>query len=329
MKTIALPVRPLRWPAAAFWRSIVRVLLISFSVCFGILSFTVRWTRGYWPLTLTEWNYHGLLVRQTKITSQVDDFWIKERSSFDCESKSWESLQKQLQTQILSLRHDYEIFIQDHPDHVRSMISYGTFLEGIGQSDAAIRWWQRALAQGRDNPQLLNNLAHYYGHYGHPSLAIQLYESASRLNPRDPILHFNLGNMYYLFRKEAQQLHQWNLEETFANALIQFRLASECDPSNFEYASSYAETFYGIDFALNNRPWDKALKAWENCLNTNLQPQQRDFVQVHLVRLNTYQKRPFKALQHYSEIRDPIQRKIARRILERVYPQSLIAPVQV
>jgi tetratricopeptide (TPR) repeat protein len=221
------------------------------------------------------------------------------------------------------------MFLRKHPAHDRAMTSYGTFLDDMGKKDAALGWWSRALYLSHHNPNLLNNLANHYSHYCQPLLAIQLYEAAVRLSPKEAVYHFNLGNMYWLFRKETAHIHGWDTPTMLAQAMEQFKLAREFDRANFEYASSYAETFYAMNFLLHNQPWQEAMAAWEHCLNMELAPEQRDFVHVHLVRISTYLRDPMTALRCFSKIRGQAHRKLAFQLLERAFPCSFAGPLQV
>ncbi len=290
-----------------------------------VFSLAVWWHEGYWPLTWSEWKYRSLLQRQSRVTEEVNSLWNRGTRG----NGQWKTMGQRIEKQVGPLRHDYEAFIARYPSHSRAMISYGTLLEDVGQTQDAVAWWSRALEVSSENSVLLNNLAHYHGHAGHAMMAIHLYEQAIRLKPSEAVYHFNLGNMYYLFRMETGRFHHWNTQTIFAKALEEFKLARDCDRSSFEYASSYAETFYGVNSALHNEPWREAMVAWEHCLTLGATMDQRDFVRVHLVRISSYLKDPVLATRYLSEIRNATHRRIASRILERTFPDAFGVSLQI
>lgn len=269
-----------------------------------------------------EWRYRAILHRQQRALRQVDGIWRQAELGRWSGRNGWRELQARIEESVRPVREEYEVFLQRNPGHDRAMTSLGTLLEDTGRPEEAFAWWSRAAELAKDNPQLLNNLANHHGHSGDPTRAIRLYEEAARLAPREAVFHYNLGNMYYLFRKETGRVHGWDLETVLAKSLEQFRLARECDRRNFDYATSYAETFYGVNFLLRNRPWQEALSAWEECLRLPLAKEQRDFVRVNIVRVSAYLRDPLRAMAAYSEIVSEEQRKLAGRLLRRAFPES-------
>lgn len=279
--------------------------------------------REFLPFSIgTEWQYRSLLRRQHSAMKQVDGLWRQAELGRWSGEEGWRQLQARIEDSVRPVREDYEAFLRRNPSHDRAMNSLGLFLQDVGKPEEAFAWWTRAATLPRKNPELLNNLANHHGHSGDPALAIRLYEEAVRIAPKEAVYHYNLGNMYYLFRREAARLHRWEMATVLSKSLEEFRLAHEHDRRNFDYASSYAETFYGIHFQLKSRPWKEALGAWEECLRIPLEPGQRDFVRVNLVRVSAYLKDPMRALAAYSEISSEDQRRLARRILRRAFPES-------
>ena len=279
------------------------------------------------PFGSGEFGYQQLMKQDRAMSSRLGEF----RGQYLLLIKSEKpdeaaALLEQLESDISSLETSFRGFLAAHPTHVRAMSTFGNFLEEIGKQDDACTWWSKAVSLSRKNPDLLNNLANYYGHNGEAARAIRLYEEAIRLNPTEAVYHFNLGNMYYLFRKEAQQIHGWDLDQTFREALVQFRGARDLEPNNFEYATAYAETFYGVNFLQQRIAWDEALKAWQYCLNMKLDSGQKDYVKVHLVRLNLYTGNPMEAARSASEIQSNELRRVARNLLNKMFGPPIKSP---
>jgi len=279
------------------------------------------------PFGTGEFDYQNLVKEQQSLSTRLDSFRFEYTALLKAKKNDdAAALLSQLETDIEAFESRFRSFLGFHPGHARGMTSFGDFLEDIGKADEASTWWSKAAAISANDPNLLNNLANYYGHNGQAARAIRLYEEAIRLNPTEAVYHFNLGNMYYLFRKEAQQNHGWDLDQTFREALEQFRIARDLEPNNFEYATAYAETFYGVNFLQQRIGWDEALKAWQYCLNMKLDSGQKDYVKVHLVRLNLYTGNPMEAARSASEIQSQELRRVARYLLNRMFGPPLKSP---
>jgi tetratricopeptide (TPR) repeat protein len=279
------------------------------------------------PFGTGEFDYQRLLKQHAAISDRLDSFRMEYMTLVNAnQAGDAAALLRQLETDIEATEGAFREFVSAHPDHVRAVTTYGNFLEEIGKADEACRWWSKAVLLNGKDPNLLNNLANYYGHNGEAGRAIRLYEEAIQLNPTEAVYHFNLGNMYYLFRRETEQIHGWDVDQIFREALDQFRVARDLDPNNFEYASAYAETFYGVNFLKQRIAWDEALKAWEFCLNMKLNSGQKDYVKVHLVRLNLYTGNPMEAARSASEIQSQELRRVAKNLLNKMFGPPLKSP---
>jgi tetratricopeptide (TPR) repeat protein len=279
-----------------------------------LLSGFLWWHSGRCPFTPEEVRFRILMIEYVHTKNQLDRMYMQVGSSPVREFNTTQ--------QINHLCKSFETFLIRYPAHDQAMNVYGTFLDEIGDGQKAVEWWERAVEFSRQNPQLLNNLANYYGHNGRAQEAIRLYEEAVKLDPQEPVYHFNLGNMYYLFRKETHEIHGWNLDDTFRNSLTHFKQARELSPGNVEYAVSYAETYYGVKFLSKKFEWEDAEAAWLHCLNLNKHPEFKDSVRVHLVRINSYQGDSLRALEWYGQIESRNSRQIAWQIMRRFFPEE-------
>src|ERR1051325_5813654 len=223
---------------------------------------------------------------------------------------SEEELRKMIQFKVDALKKVYEDFLRDNPAHVKAMIAYGSFLCDVQQEAEGVRWWQKARELDPHNAAVRNNLANYYGHEGEPKRAIEEYEAAIRIQPSEPMYHFNLGNLFYLFRKETSEAKKWSEEEVFEHALECFRKARDLEPGNYEYAYAYAETFYGV----KNPNWQRALEAWDYCLKLNITPLQREQIYSHLARLNIRLDRIAKAREYLAQIKSEQWQDLRQRL---------------
>ncbi|MBV9463060.1 MAG: tetratricopeptide repeat protein, partial [Verrucomicrobiae bacterium] len=217
----------------------------------------------------------------------------------------------------------FEGFLSQYPTHGEAMNVYGTLLDDIGKGDEAMEVWERAMRLSQTNPELLNNLANYYGHNGRAEQAIRMYEQAIQINPQQAVYHFNLANMYYLFRKETMTIHpQWDLKKTFEMSLFHFRMASQIAPDNVEYATSYAETFYGVNFLTRAFDWRDAETAWKKCLPLRSDRAFQDSIHLHLLRVSAYQNKPAEALEYYNTLQGGDSRRMGWQLMRRFFPED-------
>lgn len=288
---------------------------MSLLVVSTILSAGLWYYSGRFPYSPEEVRFRILMVEYIQTKNQIDRMYMHAGSTAVS--------QYNMDRKINRLCQSFEAFLIHYPNHDQAMNVYGNFLDEVGKGDMALHWWERAVEFSRQNPQLLNNLANYYGHNGRAEEAIKLYEEAIKLDPNESIYHFNLGNMYYLFRKETHSIHNWDLQKTFEHSLLHFRMARDLDPKNDEYAISYAETYYGVKFLSKGFEWRDAEDAWKYCLTMNSKPEYQDSVKVHLVRVNAYQGNSAAALDWYGQIQSPGSRQLAWQIIKRFFPDEM------
>src|SRR5262249_35710364 len=140
----------------------------------------------------------------------------------------------------------YEQFLEAHPDHARARLAYGSFLNDIGQEDAAEAQWDRAREVDPKNAAAWDNLATLYGHNGNVRKAFEYYGKAIELAPGESIYYQNLATVVFLFRKDAMEYYHITEQEVFAKAMELYHKALALDPENFRLAAEVAQTYYGI-----------------------------------------------------------------------------------
>ena len=187
----------------------------------------------------------------------------------------------QLRTLQRRLENDYKHFLRDHPRHARAMVAYGTLLDDQGREEEALGWWKKAIEVDPREAYAYNSIAGHYGHDGRAAEALKLYDKAIELEPTEPIFRFNWATTCVLFRTDSQTVYGWTKEEIFQRSLEQFRKARDLVPQNFEFASTYAETFY----MMPKPDWPEAYAAWKHCLNQPFNDSQRELVFAHLTRV--------------------------------------------
>ena len=259
-----------------------------------------------------------LMAEDDAAQAEVDK-WIQENNAFAAQGagESKEELNQRILARFDAIRKGYEDFLRRYPDNARGHLAYGSFLNDIGDEEAALTQNEEAAQLDPKNPAAWNNLANYYGEYGPLTNAFTDYAKAIELNPAEPVYYQNLATTVYLFRKDAEQFYGINETQVFDKALELYHKAVQLDPNNFPLASDYAQTYYGI------RPLraDEALVAWTNALNIAHDDIEREGVYIHLARIKMAAGRYAEARAQldavtnsmYADLKHRLERNLAQR----------------
>ena len=189
-------------------------------------------------------------------------------------------LNTRIHLRLDAVKHDYDTFLRNHPDSARGFLAYGSFLNDIGEEDAAKVQYDNSKQLDPKNPAVWNQLANYYGHNGELTNAFASYTEAIRLDPAEPVYYQNFATTVYLYRKDAREFYGINEQQVFDKALGLYQQALKFAPDNLVLATDYASSYYGIKpFRTND-----ALISWTNALNICQDENEREGVLLHLAR---------------------------------------------
>jgi len=292
-------------------------------ICFALAwTFSAQGQTNTPPVTTTDTNAAERIEAEYQALLRLDDASLTEiqemikkwnaQQGTEIGVTSEEQLQKQVRSKIEAVKQSYQKFLHANPKHVRAMIAYGSFLEDIQEEAEGVQWWLKARDLDPKNAAVRNNLANHYSHSGEPKRAIEEYEAAIQIQPSEPVYHFNLGNTLYLFRRDAVALKGGTEAEMLERALECFRKARDLEPGNYDYATAYAETFYG----LKNPNWQRAIEGWEYCFQLDLTPLQRDQVHTHLARVNLRLGKTAKAKAYLERVQSEQFQDIRQRLTD-------------
>jgi cytochrome c-type biogenesis protein CcmH/NrfG len=234
------------------------------------------------PSDPAEQELRQLMIADDAAADEVDK-WIRDNDALTAKGagESKEELNKKIHARFGIVRKGYEDFLLAHPGSARGYMAYGSFLNDIGDEDAAKTQYENARQLDPKNPAVWNNLANYYGEHGPIASAFTYYAEAIRLNPAEPVYYQNFATTVYLYRKDAREFYGINERQVFDKALGLYQQAMKLDPDNFPLATDYAESYYGIKPLRTN----DALVAWTNCLNIAKDDNEREAVYIHLARI--------------------------------------------
>jgi tetratricopeptide (TPR) repeat protein len=229
-----------------------------------------------------EKEYQKIMEADDAAQAEVDQ-WIHDNDEAAAKGAGVPSadLKRRIRDRFAPIRAAYEDFIQRHPDHARARVAFGSFLNDLEEEEGALEQWEKALSLNPKDPATYNNLANHYTHAGQIKKAFEYYTRASELNPREPLYYNNLGDAVFLFRKDAMEFYRLTEQQVYDKALELYSKALKLDPTNFPLASNVAQTYYGI------KPLrlEDALKAWTNTLALAHDEVEREGVYLHFARL--------------------------------------------
>ncbi len=226
------------------------------------------------------------------------DQWIRDNNAAAAKGggETRSELNDRINARLDQVREKYEEFLRQHPDYAPGHLAYGSFLNDIGKEDLAAGEFETASKLDPKDPAAWNGLANYYGENGPITNAFIDYQKAIALNPTEPVYYENLATTVYLFRRDAMAFYKITEPQVFDKSLALYRKAIQLAPDDFELASDYAESYYGIRPLRTN----DALVAWTNALSAAHNDAEREGVYIHLARIKI-------AAGRYAEARVQLQ----------------------
>lgn len=264
------------------------------------------------PNDPVEREYQKLLADDDAAEEEVDRL-IRDAHAF-AEKGAGDSeltLKFRVEQRLKPVRDAYEDFLRRHPGHVRARLAYGSFLDDLGEDDAAREQWEKACETDPRNAAAWNNLANYHGHNGPVKKAFEYYARAIELKPDEPLYLRNLATTVYLFRVDAREFYGIDEQQVFDKAIGLYRRALQLDPRNFELAADLAQTYYGIKPARV----DDALTAWHDALNLASTEEERQGVYIHLARIELNSGRFAEARRHLALVTLDKYAELKKRLL--------------
>jgi tetratricopeptide (TPR) repeat protein len=246
-----------------------RILLLS--LCVLSIGFCADEPEG---VTLPQRNLKRVVERQ-KI--------ILENASKGGDTQDIESVRVQLQ----EVCHDYDLLIHDSPDFAAGFASYGYLLAKLGMQKEAAVMLLKANALDNDIPLVKNQLGNYLAEEGKPLEAINYFISAIKLEPKEPLYHYQLGTLLYEAREEFIKKGVYTRIQLDNAMLNAFRKASELAPNRIEFTYRYAEAFYDLE----TPDWAGALIQWAHLEDKAKTTLERETMRLHAVNVLIKDKR--------------------------------------
>jgi tetratricopeptide (TPR) repeat protein len=263
------------------------------------------------PHDPAEQELQKLMAGDEAALTEVDQ-WIQGNNAFAAKGagEPKEALNRRIRARLQPVRKDYEDFLRRYPDFARGHLAYGSFLNDIGEEDAAVAEYEKAAQLDPKNPAVWNQLANYCGEYGPVTNVFVDYAKAIELNPAEPLYYQNLATAVYLFRKDARAFYGINEQQVFDKALALYHKAIQLAPDDFPLMADYAQTYYGIRPLRTN----DALVAWTNALQIAHDDNERQGVYLHLARIKMSIGRFAEARAHLNDVTNAAFESLKHRL---------------
>ena len=236
-----------------------------------------------------------LMTDDDAAQAEVDE-WIKAHNLSGAKETDVEQaiFRARILRRFAPVKKAYEDFLAAHPNHAEGRLAYGSFLNDIGDEQAAEEHWEKAREADPKNPAAWNNLANHYGHNGDVRKSFEYYSKAMELDPTEPVYVQNLATTVFLFRKDAMEVYGITEQQVFAKAMALYHKAMALDPENFSIAAELAQTYYGIKLPkfddtnatrqAEQKLADEALAAWKVAQNLSRNEAEREGIHLHYAR---------------------------------------------
>src|SRR5690606_34554081 len=159
---------------------------------------------------------------------------------------------------VQSLTHDYELLLRSNPGFAAAYAAYGYLLSKADMRKEALAMLLKANQLDSDIPLVKNQLGNILAEDGKPLQAAPYFIAAIKLEPAEPLYHYQLGTLLVEARDTFLQSGEWTREAIDGAMHHAFRRAAELAPDRFEFAYRHAESFYDLE----KPDWEGALRAW-------------------------------------------------------------------
>jgi tetratricopeptide (TPR) repeat protein len=162
--------------------------------------------------------------------------------------------------QVEQLTREYESLLRDSPEFAEGYADYGYMLWKVGLRKQAVAILLKANQLNPDIALVKNELGNYLAEDGKPLEALNYFLAAVKIEPAEPLYHYQLGTLLYEARDDFLKSGEWSRAAIDHSMMEAFRTAAELAPDRIEFTYRYAESFADMV----DPDWAAALKAWES-----------------------------------------------------------------
>jgi tetratricopeptide (TPR) repeat protein len=221
-------------------------------------------------------------------------------------------------TQVEQLTREYESLLRDNPKFASGYASYGYMLWKVGLKKQSVAILLKANEMDPNIPLVKNELGNYLAEDGKPLEAVNYYLAAIKLQPKEPLYHYQLGTLLYEARDDFLKSGEWTRASIDHAMQEGFRTASELAPDRLEFAYRYAESFYDM----RDPDWKAALKAWQGMEARGQSEVERQTMRLHQANVLINMGRVGQARAVLDTVGDPTLDAQKQKLVARLAPNA-------
>jgi len=221
-------------------------------------------------------------------------------------------------TQVEQLTHEYESLLKENPDFAAGYAAYGYMLWKINLRKQAVAILLKANQMDPDVPLVKNELGNYLAEEGKPLEALNYFLAAIRLEPNEPLYHYQLGTLLYEARSDFLRTGEWSRASLDHSMHDAFKKAAELAPDRLEFTYRYAESFYDMQ----EPDWPGALQAWEGLEARAQSDVERQTMRLHEANVLLYMDKTDHARKVLDTVTDPALADQKQKLVARMDPAA-------
>ena len=221
-----------------------------------------------------------LTQAQVKTQAQIilEDLQVRQTRLFEAYAREENPVDRSsIESRLYAIRDEYQALFSKNEDNVAVLVTFGLFIAQIDQREDSLKLLLKADSMDPTLPQVKNQLGNFMTEEANFALALPYYLDAIKLQPDEPLYHYQLGNLLFYFRDafiKAKAFSEKHLNEQMFDA---FKNAARFGPDNLAYRYRFAEAFYDIPDA----DMEEALKEWEDIENSSYSDDDKQLVRLH------------------------------------------------
>jgi tetratricopeptide (TPR) repeat protein len=185
----------------------------------------------------------------------------RQKELFAQAEKAGENLDEEnLRAQLQQTCNEYDTLLRNNPKFVPAYVAYALLLGKVDNRKESVSLLVKADHLDPNLPVVKNQLGNYLAEEGKPIEAMMYFLAAIKLEPKEPLYHYQLGTLIAEAREDFLKTSQWTraqLDKTMQEAFLH---ATECAPDDWRYAYRYGLSFYDLETA----EWEAALQFWKD-----------------------------------------------------------------
>jgi tetratricopeptide (TPR) repeat protein len=216
------------------------------------------------PVNMAEMSLRKIVERQKEVLGEA----VKQGDKMD---------ESSLRQQVQSITHDYELLLRNNPNFAAGYAAYGYLLSRIDMRQEALAMLLKANQLDGEIPLVKNQIGNILAEEGKPLQAAPYFLAAIKLEPNEPLYHYQLGTLLVEARQDFLKSGEWTREAIDGAVQEAFKRAADLAPDRFEFAYRHAESFYDLE----KPDWNAALKAWSALEEKAPTPIERQTMRLH------------------------------------------------